>query len=141
MPTYRLINKAVQSNCLAMVTNLPLDSSMEVVIRPYVRKRKDEQSALYWVRLAEISEQAWLGCRQYSPEIWAEYMKAKYLPEQYEQGITLDGYEKYATLPDGSRSVIGSTTKLTTRGFANYLTQVEAFGAELGVLFSARPLA
>lgn len=140
MTTYKIINKAVQSNCITMVNNLPLDGSMEVVVRPYVRKRRDEANALYWVRLAEISEQAWIGGRQYSSEIWAEYCKAKMLPEQYEQGITLDGYEKYAILPDGSRSVIGSTTKLTTRGFADYLTQVEAFGAELGVLFSVRIL-
>lgn len=140
MPAYRIINKAVQSNCIAMVYNLPLDGSMEVVVRQYVRKRRDIANALYWVRLAEISEQAWLGGRQYSPEIWAEYMKAQYLPEQYEEGITLDGYEKYAILPDGSRSVIGSTTKLTTKGFAEYLTQVEVFGAELGVQFSAREI-
>lgn len=140
MTTYKIINKAVQANCITVIWELPLDGSMEVVVRPYVRKRRDEANALYWVRLAEISEQAWLGGRQYSPEIWAEYMKAKYLPEQYEQGITLDGYEKYAILPDGNRQVIGSTTKLTIRGFANYLTQVEAFGAELGVQFSAREL-
>lgn len=140
MPTYRLINKAVQSNCIAMVSNLPLDNSMEVVIRKYVKKRMGEQSALYWVRLAEISNQAWINGKQYSPEIIAEYCKAKFLPEQFEEGITLEGYEKYATLPDGSVSVIGSTTMLTTKGFANYLTQVEVFGASLGVQYSARPL-
>lgn len=138
MQTYKIINKSVQSNCKAMVDSLPLDGTKEVVIRPYVRKRRDEANALYWVRLQEISDQAWLEGRKYSPEIWAEFLKAKYLPIEYEQGITLDGYEKYAHLPDGSITMIGSTTKLTTKGFADYLTQVESFGAELGVMFSAR---
>ena len=121
-----------------MLNNLPLDGSQEVVIRKYVKKRRDEANNLYWKRLTEISQQAWIQGKQYSPEILAEYMKAMYLPEEYEEGITLEGYEKYAILPDGSRSVIGSTTKLTTKGFANYLTQVEVFGVELGVHFSVR---
>lgn len=138
MPSYKIINKSVQSNCKAMVDSLPLDGTQEVVIRPYVRKRREIANNLYWVRLQEISDQAWLEGRQYSPEIWAEFLKAKYLPIEYEQGITLDGYEKYAHLPDGSITMIGSTTKLTTKGFADYLTQVESFGAELGVMFSAR---
>jgi len=120
----------------AMLHNLPLDGSMEAVFRPYVRKRRDEQSALMWVRLKEISDQAWICGKQYSSEILHEFLKAKYLPEVFTEGETLDGYQKYAEMPDGIIKMIGSTTKLTTRGFNNYLTQVESFGAELGVRFS-----
>lgn len=134
---FRLVNNSVLSNCKSYLDSLPLDGSQEVVVRPYARKRRDEANNLYWVRLTEISQQAWIRGKQYSPEVLAEYMKAQFLPEEYQEGITLDGYEKYAILPDGSRSVIGSTTKLTTKGFSDYLTQVEAFGAELGVHFSA----
>jgi len=137
MPSFRLINAGTMMSASAMLHNLPLDGSFEAVFRPYVRKRRDEANALYWVRLAEISSQAWLQGKQYTPEIWAEYMKAQYLPEVFTEGETLDGYQKYAEMPDGSIKMIGSTTRLTTRGFNNYLTQVEAFGAELGVRFSA----
>lgn len=137
MPSFHLTSKAVVMNASAMLNNLPVDGSQEVVIRPYVRKRRDIANNLYWVRLAEISSQAWLEGRQFSSEVWAEYLKAKFLPEQFTEGETLDGYVKYADMPDGSIKMIGSTTMLTTRGFANYLTQVEAFGSELGVQFSA----
>jgi len=137
MPSFRLTSKAVVMNASAMLHNMPVDGSQECVLRPYVRKRRDEANAMYWVRLAEISSQAWLQGKQYTPEIWAEYMKAQYLPEVFTEGDTLDGYQKYAEMPDGSIKMIGSTTRLTTRGFNNYLTQVEAFGAELGVRFSA----
>lgn|SRR5512139_380144 len=137
---FRIINQSVKSSCKAFLDSLPLDGSHEVVVRKYARKRRNEANSLYHVRLAEISQQAWLNGRQYSSEVWHEYFKAQFLPEEYQEGITLDGYEKYAILPDGSMQVIGSTTKLTTTGFANYLTQVEAFGAELGVHFFAREL-
>lgn len=138
MQTFRLTSKAVMMNASAMLHNLPVDGSYEAVFRPYVRKRRDEQSSLMWVRLKEISEQAWICGKQYEPEILHEFLKAKYLPEVATEGETLDGYKKYAILPDGNRAVIGSTTKLTTKGFSNYLTQVEAFGASLGVMFSAQ---
>jgi hypothetical protein len=35
--------------------------------------------------------------------------------------------------------LVGSTTQLTKPGFALYLTQVEAFGGNMGVEFSASP--
>jgi hypothetical protein len=43
-------------------------------------------------------------------------------------------------MPSGERVLIGSTTQLTVRGFAQYLTRVEAYGAqELSVEFHANP--
>ena len=54
--------------------------------------------------------------------------------------VTKDGEtrSKWEEVPDGDAVVI-STTKLERRCFAEYPTAVEAFGASLGVQFSANP--
>jgi len=59
-------------------------------------------------------------------------------PEQRAE-IVKDSYRKYDTRPDGKRVLVGSTTELTVKGFAIYLQQVEAYGANLGVIYSANP--
>ena len=138
MPSFRLTSKAVMMNASAMLHNLPVDGSFEAVFRPYVRKRRDEANALMWVRLAEISEQAWIKGRQYSSEVLHEFCKTQFLPEAFIEGETMEGYEKYVELPNGDRVLSGSTTRLTTHGFAIYLTKIEAWAStELGVRFSA----
>jgi hypothetical protein len=93
-----------------------------------------------WVGpLADIAEQGYLKGRTYIAEIWHEYFKRKYLPEQFDPAKCMDGYRKWDYDPDGERLIVGSTTKLTKAGFAEYLTQVEAFGANLGVRFTESP--
>lgn len=141
--TYRLVNKAVMMNASAMLHNLPTDGSIEVIYRPYKKPSSYEQRKLMWgVRLAEISQQAWMNGRQYSPKVWHEYLKTMFLPDAFIEGETLDGYVKWVDLPDGSRRMVGSTTKLTTKGQVNYMTAVEAFASqELGVQFSADRMA
>ena len=137
--SFRLINASVRKNALAMVNSLPLDGTLELVIRPYKRPQSHEQRKLMWgIRLAEISQQAWIGGRQWPVKVWHEVFKERYLPDAPVEGETLDGYVKWLDMPDGSRKMVGSTTKLTTKGQVNYMTQIEVYAAqELGVQFSA----
>lgn len=139
---YRLINKPTLMNLSAMLNNLPLDGSKEVVIREYVKPQSHQQRKLmFGVRLEEIAKQAWIERRQYPVSTWHEFFKEKYLPESFVEGETLEGYQKWIEMPDGTLRMIGSTTKLTTRGQVNYMHQVESFAAqELGVMFSADAL-
>lgn len=126
---------------LALVENLPLDADkpLQVLVREQVKARGMDQNALMWVGpLADIAAQAWVAGRQYSAEVWHEKFKRDYLPEEYDEDLTKEGYRKWDIDPDGNRVLIGSTTQLTKRGFAEYLTQVEAFGASLGVQFGVR---
>jgi len=136
---YRLINKPALMNLSAMLNNLPLDGSKEVVIRDYVKPQSHLQRKLmFGVRLEEIAKQAWVNGRQYSVLTWHEYFKEEYLPEKFIEGETLEGYQKWIEMPNGTVRMAGSTTKLTTRGQINYMHQVEAYAAqELGVRFSA----
>lgn len=119
----------------ALARNVPL--GVEVVFREPVKARKLDQNGYYWMRLGEIAEQAWFNGRRFNADCWHEYAKRNLMP-----GVitTKDGVErsKWLETPDGDLTVI-STTQLERKCFAEYTTAVEAFGASLGVMFSANP--
>lgn len=134
-----LRTKTQLDNLLALAPHLPLDEShpIEVVIREEVKTRGIDANAYYWLRLGEISEQAWFNGRQYISDVWHEYCKRHIMPEEV---TTKDGEtrSKWTETPDGELTVI-STTMLEKSSFHEYTTAVEAFGASLGVMFSANP--
>lgn len=139
---FLLRDERVRETLIAAIRNLPLDEAkpLEVVIREPVKVRGLDANARMWAGpLRDISEQAWIEGRQHSAEVWAEYFKRHLLPEVFDPSMCKEGYSKWAYDPDGDRILIGSTTQLTVKGFAEYLTAIEAFGASLGVLFTASP--
>ncbi|WP_202844758.1 recombination protein NinB [Luteimonas saliphila] len=127
----------------AAVRNAPLDDSrpLEFVLREEVKARKPDQNALMWVGpLADIAEQGYVAGRTFTAEVWHEHFKREYLPEEFDPELCKEGYRKWDYTPAGERVLVGSTTKLTIRGFALYLKQVEAYAqTELGVQFHANP--
>lgn len=121
--------------------NLPLDEEnpLEVLIREQVKPRKKSQNDLMWAGpLSDIAEQAWVGGKRFTAEAWHEHFKRQYLPEEFDPELCKEGYVKWQITPRGDRALVGSTTMLTVKGMAQYLTQVEAAGAELGVEFHTR---
>lgn len=136
-----LITSSMQADTACQVIkNLPLDPvhPIEIVFREQVKSRSLDANALMWVGpLNDIAEQAWFGGKKFSAEIWHEYFKREYLPDQFIDGITKAGYKKWDYDPMGNRILVGSTTKLTRSGFSDYLEQVHSFGGQLGVLFSS----
>lgn len=135
----RLVSDVQLRTALALLPNLPLDADkpLELVIREEVKARKLDQNGYYWLRLGEIAAQAWIHSRQFSADTWHEFMKRDVMPEEI---TTKDGIvrSKWEELPNGERTVI-STTLLERGCFAEYTTAVEAFGANLGVEYSANP--
>ena len=120
------------------LSKLPCDGSMEIVIREYKKQRRLEANNYYWLRLGEIADQAKVLGQKYSAESWHELLKQRLLPETEQEGITLAGYVKWVDVPNGGRSLVGSTSKLTVRGFNEYVMQVEAFSVtELNVKFTS----
>lgn len=121
------------------INNLPIDEDkpIQITISEQVKKRGLTQNAYYWLRLGEISAQAWSNGRQYDSDIWHEYAKRNIMPDDVEIK-TGEKVSKYIDSPDGN-AVIISTTQLTKKQFAEYTEMVEAFGASLGVMFSANP--
>lgn len=120
----------------------PRDGSVEVVIREPVKARGLDANAAMWAGpLKDIAEQAYVEGKAYPAEIWHEHYKLLYLPDEFDPELCLEGYVKWGYGPFGDRFLIGSTTQLTKKGFSQYLQQVEADGASMGVLFSANPRA
>ncbi|PPA76473.1 hypothetical protein C4E15_06660 [Achromobacter spanius] len=139
--TFLLIGSSQQAAAQTFLANLPLDADepLEVVVRERVKPRKLSQNALMWVGpLADISEQAWVNGQRFSAEAWNDHFKREFLPEEFDPELCLEGYRKWDYTPRGDRVLVGSTKDLTVKGMAQYLTQVEAAGAELGVEFRTR---
>ncbi len=141
--TFLLPNEDARERAIASLRNAPIDPAkpLQFVLREEVKARKPDQNALMWVGpLRDIAEQGWLNGRTYSADVWHEYFKREYLPEEFDPSLCKEGYRKWDYTPAGERVLVGSTTELTVRGFALYLQQVEAFaGRELGVRFHANP--
>lgn len=142
----RLTGPVPLQSALTLLQNVPLDPAkpLEVEVREAVKVRNLDQNAYYWKRISEIAEQAWIGGKQFSAEILHEHFKREFLPEEDDDEIVdlvrdWHTYRKWAFTPSGERICVGSTTQLTPKGFARFVEQVEAFGAELGVQFSANP--
>lgn len=128
---------------LALIKNLPIDAEnpLEVVIREWLKPRKPDQNRLMWSGpLRDIAEQAWIDGRQFCEDTLHYYFKVEYLPDETTEdvtGLVNDNYKKFDIDPKGNRVLVGSTTDLTVKGFSIYLEQIYAYGASLGVMFSA----
>jgi len=99
------------------------------------KKRSTLQNALYWRRLKEISEQAFLNKQQFSAFSWHIYLKQKEMQMEFEDknGKVIT---KFLQLPDGSTS-LKSTSVMSKKEFSDYITKCEAYATqELGVKFS-----
>jgi len=100
-----------------------------VTVAPYRKSRSHEANALMWVWLTQIAEQAWVAGRQYAPEVWHEHMKRELLPERNARGD-----EKWRLLPDDSRDLVMSTTRLNIAEMSIYMEKLQANAATtLGV--------
>lgn len=141
-----VLREARHANAAVMMINANWEAMakdgrfMAVYLVEHKEKRSNEQQGLMWIRLGEIAEQAWLEGRRYDDKVWHEYFKEQFLPEEDGPSKSArNGYKKWEYLPNGKRVCVGSTTQLTTSGMADYQTQIEAYGASLGVQFSANP--
>jgi hypothetical protein len=136
--TIILIGEMQRNTAISVIQNAPIDpiAPLEVVIREQVKARGLDANGYYWLRIGEIAEQGWFNGKRYSKEVWHDYAKKHIMNEEI---VTKDGEirSKWEETPDGGMSVI-STTLLDKRCFAEYVTAVEAFGCELGVMFSEK---
>lgn len=133
----RLVGNQQLNAALARLQHVPIDPEkpLEVIIREEVKGRGLDANAYYWMRLTEIADQAWFCGKQYSKEVWHEYCRQNILPAKI---TTKDGEHrsKFVECPAGDPVII-STTQLERKCFAEYTEAVQAFGATLGVRFSA----
>ncbi len=96
---------------------------LQVQVSEHKSKRSLEQNALYWKRLAEIEEGAWIDGRQFDRDAWHRHFGELFLP--------------HLDLPGGKTCPV-STTKLDVSDFTEYMNKIEAYVAtELGVELTA----
>ena len=128
-----------QQHLISLIANLPLDEEnpLQVDVHDMVVGRGLDANRYYQKRIGEIAEQAWIDGKQFAHEVWHDYAKRVWMPEEI---TTKDGTvrSKWTEAPDGKLTVI-STTLLERKCFAEYTTKVESEGAALGVQFSANP--
>ena len=99
------------------------DKKLIFEVREYKRERSLEQNARYWAILTDIAEQVKPEDREFAPETWHEFFKAKFLGKDT---MVIDGEPVL---------VQRTTTKLRVMEFIDYCTQVEAWAIEHGVHF------
>lgn len=136
---FLLSGEEVLGRAQALLGNVPIDPArpLEMILREKVDGRNLSQNNYMWMRLGEISEQAYFEGRRFASDVWHEHFRREVMPEQ----VTLkDGTvrSKWIELPRGGVTIV-STTDLEKKCFADYVTAIEAFGASLGVRFSANP--
>lgn len=109
---------------------------LQVVVSEYKETRSAAANRYMWAALLQpIAEQAVVGGRHYSAEVWSEFFKAQFLPD-----ITSRGTQKWLYLPDGSRQLVGSTTHLNKDEMTDYLDKVADYAVhELNVQLPANP--
>ena len=100
MKIFVLSTPAARQNCLAYVQRCT--DGMTVEIRETKAKRSSQANRRYRAILNQISEDGWIEGRQYSADIWHEFMKRRFIG-------TLD-------LPAGG-SMAESSASLNTAAF------------------------
>ena len=115
-----------------ILNSLPLDDEkpLELRISEHHEKRSNQQNAMMWAVLEQIARKSGMN---YSASTWHIFFNQEFLPEEHTEGITKQGYVKWEYLPNGNRNCIGSTTQLTKKGFSDYMEQIYAYVAGLGV--------
>lgn len=136
--TINLIGQAQKDIAKAAIDHAPCGVQMVLREQPKVRT-PDQNSAMWSGPLRDIEQQAYVDGKTYSAQVWHNTFKRLYLPEEFDPELCLDGYKKWDFDRDGERVLVGSTKMLTKKGFHQYLEQVLADGAGMGVMFSASP--
>lgn len=129
-----IYNDTQRTTLINKLISIPLDDPIQVTIGNKTKARGLNANSYYWVRVDEITEQAFFKGKKYSSDVWHEYLKRECMPNI----VTLkDGREvsKYVETPDGTLQVIG-TSLLSSNSFAEYTQNCEQLGAEIGVMFS-----
>lgn len=111
---------------LTVLMGLTIDAKhpWEVVIRHYKLKRTLQQNKRYHAVCTEIAEQLMPEGRPYSEETWKEHFKRTFIGTNE------------TPMPDGTVFISGiSTTTLNTGKFAVFMTKIDAYASERGVIF------
>ena len=120
--TYKLVSDQVRAHCIDEIARAPLGK----VVTIDDAKRTQDQNALMWAMLSDISAQVdWYGTRLTKDE-WKDVFSAALKRHKVVPGL------------DGGFVVCGqSTSKMTKRQMSDLVELMNAFCAERGVKLTA----
>lgn len=101
------------------------EDDLELVLRPRVYKRTADQNKRMWALLNEISERLPVQGQIHSAEVWHEYFKMKFI-----------GCDEILLPSQKTIQRPISTTTLDKAAFSEYMTRLEVWAAEHGVLLA-----
>lgn len=109
---------------------------LQITIAPYKATRSNEANARWWAAVVTpTADQVVVGGVHHEPDVWAQYLKEKCLPDMCAKGI-----DKYKFMPDGSRVLAMGSSDLNTKEFGEFMERCEAFVvSEFGVRLPADP--
>lgn len=118
---YRVQSESGLSQVFAALRNL-LDGQVWILTaQPEAEKRRSQQNRRYWAVLHEIAEQLGIS----DVDAWHEWCKRRFIGT------------KEVRLPDGEIVHIGQSSKdLSVSDFCDYMTSIEAWAVEQGVVFN-----
>lgn len=103
-----------------------LQGDLQITVALKKSRRTIEQNKRLWALYGELAANAWVNGRQFSPDVWHEYLKGRIL-----------GHTE-TVLPSGEvlKTPI-STTTLNTAEMTDYQNKIQAYGAsEFGIEWS-----
>jgi NinB protein len=122
-----LHNDFIRTNLVSFLQKMSLDTTMEVIVRPFIEKRSLEQNARLWLLHTKAAD--FVG-------VTAEDMHEEMLCKVY-------GYSE-VRMPSGymKRVPLKRSSARNRKEFAQFMEQVEAFYiSELGVWLDQREIA
>ncbi|MBI2798953.1 MAG: DNA cytosine methyltransferase [Gammaproteobacteria bacterium] len=110
-------SEAMREKAINAIRRLSLEVLMEIEVKPWKRKRTQEQNARLWMLYTAISNQApaYMNGQWFSPDCWHYELAGRFL-----------GYE---ATPSG-KGKPKSTTELDVQGMSDYQAQIEAWAVE-----------
>lgn len=117
MTTYQVRGKAQLERAAAVIAQLSPDKPWRIEVNPHRARRSPEQNALLWALYTEVASGT-----GHTPEEIHEACKRLFLPP------------KTIVIADQVVQIPGSTAKLDTREFSEFVERVQAWAAsEIGV--------
>lgn len=123
MKAHFILRSPLQRSALSeYLLTVPADPVHEVIIREWKSKRSTDQSAMAWVIVTAISEQAEVEGRRYSKDVWWYHLKREFFGPEYQQ------------MPDGTITEIEPRSRVkNTQEFSVWLEFLHSKAAEMGV--------
>lgn len=85
---------------------------LAVTVSEHKERRSRDQNKRYWALLTCMSEQVWIGGKQFAPETWHEHMRESFAPKE--------------DAPSGGLIAM-STSRMDVEQFSAYMLAVELY--------------